>query len=266
MRKVLVVYNPRLPPSYTIPDSIPHELLQFKDCIMYKNYYRLLQWIDKKTLVISDELMIMDNRYALEYNCFNAFMNQTPQRLVFSYLPFINNQKDFMILLDQYNSALYKGEQYEPELLKHVVASIKPVHFTTEFIHVPVSDDDKEKYLAERDKRFAEIGLRDPDTIPNNLMLLASDLRAKSVDSHNKYLCRNLRFKKLCCTTYKENELNIIMDFPIKRQDFISVLTASKQTHIRVLTSDLSIDRWHEKDLQDWIQKLEDFYAETALS
>lgn len=268
VRKVLVVYNPRVPPTFTIPDNIPHEFLKFKDGMMYKNYYRLLQWVDKKTLIVSDELLITENRYALEYNCINAFLNQTPQKIVFSYFPFIENEKDIMILLDQYNSAFYKGEQFDYELIKMVKMQIKPVHLNVTVDMITTTTEEKAEYIKERDKRFAEIGMKDPDTIPRNLAILAGDIRAKHLDPNTdrKYLCRNVRMKKLNCTTYKDNELNTIMDFPTKRQDLIAVLYESKKTNLNVVTSDLSIDKWYMKDLNEWIEKLENFYAKTALS
>lgn len=79
-------------------------------------------------------------------------------------------------------------------------------------------------------------------------------------------MCRNLRFKKLNCTTYKENEVNTIIDFPIRRQELINLLTRTCQNKLRITTSNLSIDCWQKKDLEDWINRLEKFYAETALS
>lgn len=286
VRKILVIYNPTCKTEYSFPENIPFEYLAYKDAIMYKNYYRLLQWIDKKTLIISDELLIQENRYALEYNCVNAFLNQTPQRIVFSYLPFINDEKDVMILMDQYNNALYKGEQFEYEIVKNSKMFIKPVHITAKFIHIDVDKTDVDEYNKDKEKRFSEIGMKDPDTIPRNLAIHAGTIRAKHIfdiinsmpsefieesnntqfTENNKFLCRNLRFKKLNCTTYKEDENNTIIDFPIRRQELISLLTRTREKDLTVTTSDLSIDRWQKKDLEDWINRLEKFYAETALS
>lgn len=286
VRKILVIYNPTCKTEYSFPENIPFEYLAYKDAIMYKNYYRLLQWIDKKTLIISDELLIQENRYALEYNCVNAFLNQTPQRIVFSYLPFINDEKDVMILMDQYNNALYKGEQFEYEIVKNSKMFIKPVHITAKFIHIDVDKTDVDEYNKDKEKRFSEIGMKDPDTIPRNLSIHAGTIRAKHIfdtinsmpsefieesnntqfTENNKFLCRNLRFKKLNCTTYKEDENNTIIDFPIRRQELISLLTRTREKDLTVTTSDLSIDRWQKKDLEDWINRLEKFYAETALS
>lgn len=286
VRKILVIYNPTCKTEYSFPENIPFEYLAYKDAIMYKNYYRLLQWIDKKTLIISDELLIQENRYALEYNCVNAFLNQTPQRIVFSYLPFINDEKDVMILMDQYNNALYKGEQFEYEIVKNSKMFIKPVHITAKFIHIAVDKTDVDEYNKDKEKRFSEIGMKDPDTIPRNLAIHAGTIRAKHIfdiinsmpsefieesnntqfTENNKFLCRNLRFKKLNCTTYKEDENNTIIDFPIRRQELISLLTRTREKDLTVTTSDLSIDCWQKKDLEDWINRLEKFYAETALS
>jgi len=43
-------------------------------------------------------------------------------------------------------------------------------------------------------------------------------------------------------------------------------VTRTREKDLTVTTSDLSIDCWQKKDLEDWINHLEKFYAETALS
>lgn len=266
VRKILIIYNPKIQTKYDIPEHIPHEYIEYSQTIMYKNFYRLLQWIDRKTLVISDELLITENRYQLEYNCINQYLNQTPQRIVFSYLPFINKKEDFMILLDQFNSALFKGERFEWDLIKQVKTFIKPVHLNFNFIDIEINEEGIQKYEKEKEKRFAEIGMKEPDTIPRNLAILAGDLRALKVNPNDKYTCRNMRFKKLNCTTYKENEINIIMDFPVKRQELIALLTTTKKTDLQVLSSQLSIDVWQKNDILNWVKDLEEFYVKTAFS
>ena len=101
VRKVLVIHSERHKEIYDIP--VQHEYIEYHQTIMYKSYYRLLQWIDKYTLIITDNILVTQNRYQLEYNCINNYINQTQQRLVFNNLPFIEDKDDFMILLDFYN-------------------------------------------------------------------------------------------------------------------------------------------------------------------
>ena len=270
VKKVLVIHSERLFTRYEIP--VPHEFIEYSQTIMYKNYYRLLQWIDKYTLIVSDNIMLTRNRYQLEYNCINNYMNQTPHRLVFSYLPFIEEKQDFMILLDMYNKNKYKNEAFTWDYVQEVKTFIKPVHFTFSFIDVPIKEKEQARYEAKKEKLFAEIGLSDPNTIPRNLALLSGDFRmARMIENAllygaKKFTCRNQRFKKANTSTYKEDELNTIIDFPVKRLELIQLLMATKQTEIEVVTSSLSVDVWQKKDALEWVQRLEDFYATADIS
>ena len=278
IRKVLVVHSKKLFTKYDI--GVEHEFIEYSQTIMYKNYYRLLQWIDKYTLIIVDNILVNQNRYQLEYNCINNYINQTPHRLVFNYLPFIEDKNDFMILLDFYNKNKYKGEPFVWEFLKDVKTFIKPVHFNITFKEMDITDKEKEKYEEQKEKLFDEIGLRDPITIPRNLAITAGDFRADRLKTqakeetglltcetmNKKFLARNRRFKGLDITTYKDNELGSIIDFPLKRVELIDLLTLTKKTDIEVITSDLSVDRYQKKDILEWVERLEEFYAKTAIS
>lgn len=258
VRKVLVIHSERLKQEYNIP--LPHEYIEYHQTIMYKNYYRLLQWIDKYTLIITDNILVTQNRYQLDYNCINNFINQTPQRLVFNYLPFIEDKDDFMILLDFYNKNLYKGEPFRWDYFKDVNLHIKPVHLDFNFIDIPMTEKDVETYEKKKNELFEDIGLRDPDTIPRNLAILAGDLRKAKVDRDGKYTVRNARCKNLNTTLYKQDELNTIFDFPTKRTEFIDLLTLSKKTTVDVVTSELSIDKYYKNDYLAWRDRMEEFY------
>lgn len=258
VRKVLVIHSERLKQEYDIP--LPHEYIEYHQTIMYKNYYRLLQWIDKYTLIITDNILVTQNRYQLDYNCINNFINQTPQRLVFNYLPFIEDKDDFMILLDFYNKNLYKGEPFRWDYFKDVNLHIKPVHLNFNFIDIPITEKDVAAYEKKKNELFEDIGLRDPDTIPRNLAILAGDLRKTKVDQEGKYTVRNARCKNLNTTLYKQDELNTIFDFPTKRTEFIDLLTLSKKTTIDVVTSELSIDKFYKNDYLAWRDRMEEFY------
>ena len=279
IRKVLVVHSKRLFTPYEI--GVEHEFIEYSQTIEYHNYYRLLQWIDKHTLIITDNVLLYRNRYRLDYNCINNYINQTPHRLVFNYLPFIEDKNDFMILLDFYNKNKYKGEQFVWEFLKDVKTFIKPVHLNITFKSVEITDKERQKYEKQKEKLFAEIALKDPITIPRNLAITAGDFRANrmkermdkeipfdffGVCDSSKFTARNKRFKGLDVSTYKDNELNTILDFPLKRTELIDLMTLTKKTNIEVITSDLSIDRWQKKDIKEWVERLEEFYAKAAIS
>jgi hypothetical protein len=170
-----------------------------------------------------------------------------------------------MILLDFYNKNLYKGEPFRWEYLKDVNLRIKPVHLDFDFIDVPVTDKDKAQYQKKRDALFDGIKLSDPDTIPRNLAITAGDIRKQYISAEGKYLARNMRCKSPDMTTYKEDELNTIFDFPTKRIELINLLTLTKELNIQALTSELSIDKFYKNDYLAWRDRLEAFYDKATL-
>lgn len=263
VRKVVLVYNKKLKTDYTF--SLPHKEVEWHESIMYKFYYDLLQYIDKYTLIIIDECLVNQQRYALEYNCINNFVNQTPQRIVFNYLPFIDKEDDFMILLDFYNKTVYKNEPFRWEYFKQTKVQINPVHLKFNFIDCEIDEKDREKYIKKRNELFDNIGLKDPDTIPRNLMITAGDCKKKYIKDDGKYLARNQRFKKKNITLYSGNEVGTIIDFPSKRIELTNLLALTKETEIDVLTSDLSIDKYMKKDYEDYVKRLENFYDKASI-
>lgn len=257
---VLIVFNENLKTEYEI--KVPHEYIEYSQTIMYKNYYRLLQNIDERTLIVCDEIMMTQNRFQLEYNCINNYTNQTPHRLVFSYFPFIEDSSDYMILLDFHNKNKFKSEPFVPEFLKEEMTYIKPVKLDFRFIDVEISDQEREKYEKTKEKLFAEIGLKDANTIPRNLALLTGKFRSKQAG--DVFLARNKRIKG--GITYKEGQVATILDFPIKRIEFTTLLAQTKETEITVLTSDLSVDKWFKEDYLNWNKRLGDFYDTAKIS
>lgn len=262
---VLVIYSERLhQPRYSIP--VKHEYIEWHQTIMYKNYYRLLQTINRDALIVCDNILVNQNRYQLEYNCINNYINQTPHRLVFNHLPFIEDEKDFMILLDFYNKNLYKGEPFRWQYLEDVNLRIKPVHLEFEFVELLTTEKDRAAYQKKRDALFDGIGLGDPDTIPRRLAITAGDIRRQYISRDDAYTARNMRCKGYSMTTYKEDELHTIFDFPAKRLELIQLLTLTGQKQITALTSDLSIDRYYRGDYIAWRDRLEAFYDKAAIS
>ena len=266
---VVIFYREGLQREYDIP--IKCEYLEYKQSIMYKNYYRLLEHVNRNTLVIIDECLGTINRHCLEYNCMKTIINQTPQRLVFNYLPFIENTDDFMILMEFYNETQYKSEKFVWDFLKDINLHVKPVHIHMDFDKIEMSEESIQKYEREKKKLFDNIGNSDPDTIPRNLALTAGNLRYENMGKGRQFLVenslvRNKRFKK--GLVYKEEiqsgahceEDAMIFDFPMNRIHLIDVLTTQLINHIYVFTSDLSIDKWHRQDYEAWVERLEEFY------
>lgn len=254
VKKVLVIYSKQRNEYVT---GIETRYIELHLAKAPETHYELLQYINRHTLIVMDDLLVSQQRYMNEYNCVANFVNQTPHRLVFNYLPFIEQKDDFMILLDFYNRVKYKGERFDYELFKDFKYFIKPVHIKINFHEVNVTDEDIRTYNQHRDKLFAEIGLANPQTIPNRLSAMCGDIKYK-VAPFDKMIARNRRYKNL--TTFKDSTVNPILEFPVKRQDFVEWVSRTKQTEIDVLTSQLSMDEWYKQDYLNWIERLEEFY------
>lgn len=254
VKKVLVIYSKQRNEYVT---GIETRYIELHLAKAHETHYELLQYINRYTLIVMDDLLVSQQRYMNEYNCVANFVNQTPHRLVFNYLPFIEQKDDFMILLDFYNRVKYKGERFDYELFKDFKYFIKPAHIKINFHEVPVTDEDETNYNKKRDELFAEIGLANPVTIPNRLSAMCGDIKYKATP-FDKMIARNRRYKNL--TTFKDSSVNPILELPVKRQDFVEWVSRTKQTQIDVLTSRLSMDEWYKQDYLNWIERLEEFY------
>lgn len=255
VKKVLIIYTKRLFTQYDIKAEC--EYIEMHDTTKWKKHYYLLEYVNKHTLIVLDNLLVSTSRYSNEYNCISNLTNQTPHRLVFNYLPFIDNKNDFMILLDFYNRVKYKGEPFDYELLKDVHYFIKPVDITLKFHNVDISEEDKKKYVEIRNKLFDEIGMNNPKNIPNNLTIVAGDMKYKNIDI-GKITARNKRFKN--GTTYADDTLNTIIDLPTDKSYLVELITLTKQNNIEILTSELSIDKYHQQDYIKWLERIKEFY------
>ena len=255
VKRVLIIYSKQLRHEYII--DMDCRYVEIHETKNHGIHYDLLQYVNKHTLIVLDNLLISQQRYSNEYNCIANFVNQTPHRIVFNLLPFIENADDFMILLDFYNKVKYKGERFNYDYLKDFKYFVKPFQISVEFVDVSVSDDDRRQYNEYRDKLFNEIGLKNPKLIPNNLSALCGDIRYRKVN-YNKLTSRNKRFPNL--TTYKDSEINPILDLPTNRKDFIELLTKTKARDITILTSNLTIDKWYKRDYIEWLERLQEFY------
>ena len=81
INKVYCLYYRDFKPSYKTDCEI--EYVEYADIIMYKYFYRLLEEIDDKKLIIVDGCMRTQNRSELTYNCVHHYLNQTPHKIIF---------------------------------------------------------------------------------------------------------------------------------------------------------------------------------------
>ena len=125
------------------------ETVKYDEIIMYKFFYRLLQEIDDKHLIVVNECMRTQNRNDLTYNCIRHYLNQTPHQIIFQYLPIIESIEDFMILFDFDTNSNWKREKFSTELLKECTVFTEGVTPILNPIQVQSSPMTQAKYESE---------------------------------------------------------------------------------------------------------------------
>lgn len=242
------------------------ETIEWVDIIEYRFFYRLLQEIDASTLVVVNECLRLQNRYALTYNCIRHFLNQASHQLVFQWLPFIDDMQDFMILFDFDTRSLRKREKYSAELLSECRIAVHARQIVWKKIDVPTDEVLRASYDREKSKLINGIGLKDPHTIPRNLYLISGKARMQRVEMGAWYVARNQRFKIAKMQTYKDgsypNPPYTLFEFPHNFIDFADVSALSGQINFDVLVADLKVDRWYFDRYAQWAQRLENGYAD----
>lgn len=261
--KVFIFYPEQFPCSY--PGS---QQIEYKEIIMYRTFYPLLEEIGPDCLLVFHECLRTQNRSDLTYNCAHHYCNQTPHKLVFEHFPFIESMDDFMILLDLLNKGRYKGKAFDWSYVAEQEVEYHATHLKAEAIPVPVSPRAAAEYEIKKEELFANLGESDPDTIPRQLHVYAGKYKKGSIFPDHNYVARNDRFKLPNVTTYKSiaaGQEYIVIDFPHRRLDFCDFLKTSGQQRIEFLCTTLKVDRYYFNELLAWIARLEEFYDKTGL-
>lgn len=159
------------------------EHIKFSDTIMYKYFYRLLQEINKNSLIVLNECLKKQNRYDLAYNCIKRYVLQTEHRLVFNYYPIIKQEQDFMILYDMIQNNPFLKEKYE-YVTEFSNIEIGDIQFDLESENVIVNITEEE-YQNEKEKIISEVK-QDPNIIPRRLLKFVKAKKPKGYDDINK--------------------------------------------------------------------------------
>lgn len=234
---------------------------------MYKFFYRLLEEINEHSLIVVNECLRTQNRNDLTYNCLHHYLNQTPHRLIFEYFPFVEDKQDFMTLMDFYDRGRFRGHEFDENILLEEDVKVKPHKLKLEVIGVPTTPkmvkDMVKDYEKKRDALFDSLGKKDPDTIPRNLHIFAGTYKKPYIDTKEKYVARNSRFKKSNITVYKSIARGnyTIIDFPYRRIDFNDFLKVSGMHDLRCLSTALKIDQYYIDWFNDWKRRLDEFYG-----
>lgn len=272
--KVVVIAPERFP--LAVPDA---DQVNYADVIMYVTFYRLLQEIDRDTLVVLHECLRTQNRYDLAYNCIRNYLNRTPHVLVFQTLPQIDAAEDFMVLFDWATGSRWKRRHFDPELIRseaQVHVQEWPVAFSR--IAVPTSLATRVKYEQERERLFAKLGARDPHTLPRNLYLLGGRdkyawLNAydddqpglfADPDDQRQYVARNKRLGNGRIVTYDDVQpgaVYTVLEFPHRFIDWCDFVTYTGQAASDVLVAELRVDQWYWERYTAWGARIHDTYA-----
>lgn len=266
IKKVFCFYFKKFPIRFNVPCEI--EYIEYADIEMYKYFYRLLEEIDKRSLIVIDECMRTQNRSELIYNCAHHYLNQTPHRIIFEYFPIIESKDDFMILLDFENKGKYKGKSFDYLYLQQEDIKIKPHRLRLETINVEITDKDRERYEKKKEQLFANLGDKDPDTIPRSLQLLAGDIKKRAVEPDKLYVARNKRFRLNNVLSYQEVTGKgdyIVIDMHYRRLNFNDFLKTTQMHRIRYLSTVLPIDNVIVSEFMKWKARLDAIYAQASL-
>jgi len=239
------------------------EFIEWKNIIMYKFFYRLLQEIDKNTLIVINECLRKQNRYDLTYNCIRHFLNQTNHQIIFQYIPIISNINDLFILFDFDTKTKWKG-QIDINLLKNCTIIKNEIKIKINEIKIKTDELFKNKYEKQKNKLINNIGLKDPDTIPRNLYLMSGKYKVSYVIPNKYYIGRNNRFKLDNFFTFKEIKYDkkyIIFELCHNFLNFIDFVSLSKQNVFDILIADVKVDRWYLERYNNWIRELEYVYS-----
>lgn len=271
IKKVYIIYYKHFEYDYDI--NIEHEYIEYSDTIEYEYFYRLIADIVDDCLIIIDEGMRTSNRNDLTYNCIHHFTNQTKHKLIFEYFPIISKEKDFMILLNYFDKAKYKGKSFSWELLDDINVFIKDNEIDYEVINVEITDKQREKYTNKAHRLFNELGRKkDPDTIPRDLQLYAGNMKKKMIKENNIYLARNKRFRLDNVLSYydlKHAEINskdidIVIDFHYRQINFNDYLKKFDVNNVKYLSTGLSIDTYHVDKFRKFLHIIKRFREELS--
>ncbi len=267
LKKIYVFYWPAFRHEYEF--GIPVEYIEYKDIIMYKFFYRLLEEIDDSCLIVIDECMRTQNRSDLTYNCAHHYLNQTSHKAVFEYFPFIEEPADFLILLDLLNKGKYKGKGFDWAMLtgEDIVAKPMPIELNVETI--ALTSQQKTAYETKKEELFMGLGIRDPDTIPRNLHVFVGGFKKPFLNKEKHYLARNGRLGLPNVETYDQftprQEPPILVDFPHRRLDLNDYLKKTKSARLKFLSSGLKVDLYYVQTFQEWKRRVEEFYAHAKI-
>lgn len=278
IHKVVIISADEFPLFISEADQVT-----YSDVIMYVTFYRLLQEIDENTLIVINECLRTQNRYDLSYNCIRNYLTRTNHQLIFQQLPLIDTHEDFMILFDFDTGSRWRRRKFDIDLvLDNAKVCVNPLPISFNRIEIPTAQTTKKKYVKEREKRFAVLGVKDPHTLPRNLYLIGGKDKLAYIDSLVKpqlslfgdnrnghhtsyYVARNKRLNRENIITYSDvlpDRQYTIIEFPHRFIDFSDFIRRTGQAQSNVLMTDLKVDDWYFNRYTEWSERIHELYTD----
>jgi hypothetical protein len=239
------------------------KIVSYDECINYVHYYELLHKLDDECLLIIDEPLHNTDRYNLNYNCVRGYTKKTKNVIIFSYLPILSSEKDFLILKDFNNPFLLKDNDFQNVGYVEIVERVPSFDYKLKY---ELTEEEQKKYEAKKDGLIENIGIKDPHTIPRELHKFVSNFKEKKAEEGVTYLVRAKR--KIGDNTYRnaEKQASIVFEYPISKKDFINYL---RKYTIEVLTfwlTDAKVDQYYKQEFEKWKEEIENVYKKIRAS
>lgn len=243
---------------------------------MYRTFYPLLgnpykgsehvPAITKDSLLIVDEMLMTKNRSDLKYNCTHHFLRVSHHHVVFNWLPIIDSEQDFMILLDYDKPDRYKGRGISDSLYLAEDCQMVSRMFDLNRQQIQITDKQRSQYQNKLLAMFEEVesSNKDPDIIPRNMAKLCGNYKKPAIEPGLVYIARDSRFKAANVYTYKNSpraDNVILLDMHFRYSEFIKMLRHTDPKHITYISTGLSADEYYYNDMADWKERIEHIYG-----
>lgn len=258
IRKVVIVS----PPEFNFPHTLANaEEIDYLEIVEYHVFHRLMQEIDPQTLLVVNECLRSQKRHDLHYNCVRNFLNQTTHQLIFQFLPIIASVEDFMVLFDWDTRSRWKREAFDPQLVMAARVQLVPADLQFSLTEAPIEDKLLASYEAKKTKLFAELGNKDPDTLPRHLYKHGAPAKRRELRPSATYLSTRSFGPQVIPYHTAGAEAQGIFEFPHRHIDLCDFVSRTGRTQFEVITTPLKVDQWYVQRYREWQKEVARAYS-----
>lgn len=249
--KIYLITNNEFEFSY---DNL--EIVKYKDIIEYAYYYRLIEDTTRKTLFILNDIHKSINRNNLSYNCIRTFLNNTKHKIIFNFFPIIYERNDFCSLIDFETQTKFKYLKFDEINKKVLKTHCNKINITLTIEIIEVSNTVKQDYEKYKEKMFNELGDKDAHTLPRNMQLFTSKIKANT----NKTVIGRTKRNNVVSFESNPTENLHIIDLPYNISNLLKYIQDSNSYNLNIITTNLKVDLWFLKRVEDFISELNYVY------